>query len=159
MVRVRPLTQPDIPVFIGLIEALADYEHLDPPDAEARARLAADALASPPRFQVLLAEREQEVVGYALYFETYSTFLARPTLYLEDIFVLPEHRHRGAGTALMRAITREAIDRGCGRIEWQVLTWNQPSVRFYQQLGAKPLDDWRGYRLTAQQFHDVDQTS
>ncbi len=149
------MTEADVPAFIGLIEALADYERLPPPDDGARARLAADAVSHPPRFRVLLAERDELVVGYALFFETYSTFLARPTLYLEDIFVLPDHRHQGVGRALMGAVVREAIARDCGRVEWQVLTWNQPSVRFYQRLGAAPLDDWRGFRLTADQFREL----
>src|SRR5438105_2085899 len=119
-VTIRPMTKADISSFLGLIDALAQYEHLPGPDADARARLTSDALADRPLFSVLLAEREGRVVGYALHFLTYSTFLARPTLYLEDIFVLESERYRGIGHALMRALGHEAIRRGCGRIEWQV---------------------------------------
>lgn len=147
-VRVRALAPVDVPALLGLIDALADYEHLPRPDAAARERLARDATATPPRFQVLLAAVAGRVVGYALYFETYSTFLALPTLYLEDIFVLPEARQRGAGSALFRACAAEAVRRGCGRMEWQVLTWNQLALDFYARFAAQPLDDWRPFRLT-----------
>jgi GNAT superfamily N-acetyltransferase len=88
------------------------------------------------------------VVGYATYYFTYSTFLARPTLYLEDIFVMPSYRGRGAGRALFRACAAEAVRRGCGRMEWQVLDWNAPAIEFYQRSGARLLDDWRVCRLT-----------
>jgi len=145
---VRPLAPEDVSALLGLIEALAHYEDLPPPDAAARERLARDALATPPRFEVLLAELEGRVVGYAIYFETYSTFLALPTLYLEDLFVLPEARSRGAGGALFRGCAREAVRRGCGRYEWQVLTWNQLALDFYARFAAQPLDDWRPFRLT-----------
>ena len=145
---VRPLAPEDVPALLGLIEALAHYEHLPPPDPAARERLARDALGTPTRFQVLLAELDGRVVGYAIYFETYSTFLALPTLYLEDLFVLPEARSRGAGSALFRACAREAVGRGCGRFEWQVLAWNQLALDFYARFAAQPLDDWRPFRLT-----------
>ncbi|HLH21965.1 MAG TPA: GNAT family N-acetyltransferase [Chloroflexota bacterium] len=152
-VWVRPLAPGDLPALLALIDALADYEHLPRPDAAARARLARDATAAPPRFQALLAELGGRVVGYALYFETYSTFLALPTLYLEDLFVLPEARRHGAGSALFRACAREAVQRGCGRMEWQVLTWNQLALDFYARFAAAPLDDWRPHRLTGPALH------
>ncbi len=151
-ITVRPLTPADVEAFLGLVDALADYERLPRPDPEARRRLAADALAHPPRFHVLLAELNGRPVGYAAYFESYSTFLARPTLYLEDIFVLAEARGRGVGRALMRALAREAVRRGCGRMEWLVLAWNRPAIGFYERLGASRLDDWLIYRLTADQL-------
>jgi GNAT superfamily N-acetyltransferase len=146
--QIRPLGPADVPTLLALIEALADYEHLPPPDAAARERLARDATAAPPRFEALLAEIDGRVGGYAIYFETYSTFLALPTLYLEDIFVLPEARRHGAGGALFRACAREAVRRGCGRMEWQVLTWNELALGFYTRRDAQPLDDWRPFRLT-----------
>ena len=147
-IRVRALTPADVPVLLALIDALADYERLPRPDAAARERLARDATAAPPRFQALLAERAGEIVGYAIYFETYSTFLAQPTLYLEDLFVLPEARRHGAGSALFRACAAEAVRRDCGRMEWAVLTWNRLAIDFYARFAAQPLDDWRPYRLT-----------
>jgi GNAT superfamily N-acetyltransferase len=146
-VRVRGLTGPDVDSFLDLIDALADYERLARPDAAARHRLATDALADPPRFFVLLAEVEGQVVGYAVYFFTYSTFLARPTLYLEDLFVLPKARGRGAGLALFRTCVGEALRQGCGRMDWQVLSWNSPSIDFYTRLGARRLEDWLTFRL------------
>ncbi|HZT08347.1 MAG TPA: GNAT family N-acetyltransferase [Chloroflexota bacterium] len=154
-VRVRQMGAGDVPAFLELIQALADYERLPGPDPAARARLALDAVAEPPPFFVLLAERGGRAIGYALYFMTYSTFLARPSLYLEDIFVLERERRHGVGHALMRALAREAVARGCGRMEWQVLKWNAPAIEFYRGLGAAPLDDWVGYRLTAEQIQRI----
>jgi GNAT superfamily N-acetyltransferase len=151
-VVIRPLTAADVPAFLDLIEALAEFEHLPGPDAEARARLTADAVADPPRFRVLLAEAAGRAIGYAVYFLTYSTFLARPTLYLEDVFVLEPERRSGVGTAFLRALAAEALEQDCGRLEWQVLTWNAPAISFYEKLGATRLTDWHGYRLTADQI-------
>jgi GNAT superfamily N-acetyltransferase len=147
-VRVRPLQAADTPRLLELIDGLADYEKLPRPDAGARQRLTTDAVADPPRFRTLLAEVDDSlIVGYAIYFFTYSTFKARPTLYLEDIFVLPTQRGLGAGLALFRACAREAVAQGCGRVEWQVLSWNTPSIEFYKRLGARQLDDWLPFRL------------
>jgi GNAT superfamily N-acetyltransferase len=144
---IRPLGPDDVPRLLELIDGLADYERLPRPDAEARARLAADALADPPLFSVLLADQDGTSIGYAFYFFTYSTFLARPTLYLEDIFVLPDWRGQGAGLALFKRCVQTAVERGCGRMEWQVLSWNEPSIRFYERLGARHLQDWLPFRL------------
>lgn len=151
-VSIRPLTPRDVPAFLDLIDALAFYEHLAGPDPDSRARLAADAVADPAPFSVLLAERNGQAIGYAVYFMTYSTFLARPTLFLEDIFVLEAERRKGVGHAFMQALAAEALKRGCGRMEWQVLTWNEPAINFYKGLGAGQLDDWHSYRLTADQL-------
>ena len=149
-VTVRPLTAADVDTFLGLVDQLAHYEHLAPPDPAARTRLAADALATPAHFTVLLGEYHGRAVGYAVYFETYSTFLALPTLYLEDLFVLPEVRGHAIGKALFLACAAEAAARGCGRMEWQVLAWNDLAIGFYEHLGALPLHaDWRCYRLDA----------
>lgn len=147
-IRIRELTVDDMPAFLALIEALADYEHLAPPDDAARNRLKRDALANPPLFRALLAEANAGIAGYAVYFFTYSTFLARPTLYLEDIFVLPEKRGFGVGRALMRALAQEAQRGGCGRMEWQVLDWNTSSQAFYQKIGAQLLKEWQSFRVT-----------
>ena len=147
---VRPLVPADLPVFLDLIDALADYENLPRPAPDARERLAQDALPSngrPQRFEALLAEVGGAVVGYAVYFMTYSTFLARPTLYLEDIFVRPEARGIGAGRALFQACVREAVRRECGRMEWVVLDWNTPAIEFYERRGARRLREWHTYRL------------
>ena len=101
-----------------------------------------------PYFETLVCRRGRTAVGFALYFFTYSTFLGRPTLYLEDLFVLPEERGRGAGKALLRALAKIAVARGCGRMEWTVLDWNTPSIRFYKGLGARLRKEWVLTRLT-----------
>jgi GNAT superfamily N-acetyltransferase len=146
--RIRRTRRSDLPALLRLIDALADYERLARPDAAARKRLLHDGfLAKPRRFQSYLIELAGEPVGYAIVFFTYSSFLARPTLYLEDVFVLPEHRGKGIGRALMRMLAREALRRGCARMEWMVLTWNEPAIRFYKRLGAHRLDDWALYRF------------
>jgi GNAT superfamily N-acetyltransferase len=146
-VVVRELQESDMPRLLELIDGLADYEKLARPDSAARQRLTEDALSQPPRFRTLLAEVDGSVVGYAIYFFTYSTFRARPTLYLEDVFVLPELRGQGAGVALFRACARAAVDNSCARMEWQVLAWNEPSIAFYERLGARHQSDWLPFRL------------
>jgi GNAT superfamily N-acetyltransferase len=133
-----------------LVVALAEFERLPPPDETALGRLLADAFGPRPRFEIFLAEADGQVVGYAFVFETYSTFLALPTLYLEDLFVLPEYRGRRIGYELFMHCVREAVRRGCGRMEWAVLEWNRHAIAFYERLGAQHLSDWRLYRLDRQ---------
>lgn len=135
-VNVRLLQASDLDTFLSLIEALAEYENLPPPDAQARTRLAQDALASPPRFKVLLGELNGSAAGYAVFFETYSTFLALPTLYLEDLFVLPETRRRGVGEALFRACAAEAVRAAAGGWSgryWRGMTWLLVSMRSWER--------------------------
>jgi GNAT superfamily N-acetyltransferase len=146
-VRIRPATAADSDAIIRLVLGLAEFERLPPPDADARARLLRDAFGPQPRFEILLAEVDGHPAGYAFYFETYSTFLARPTLYLEDLFVLPEHRGRRLGYALFQACAREALRRECGRMDWVVLDWNTHAIQFYERLGARRLPDWQLFRL------------
>jgi GNAT superfamily N-acetyltransferase len=152
---IRRATSADGPAFLALVQALADYEHLPPPPPEAQQRLLCDAFGERPRFDLFLAEVGGQVVAYAVVFETYSTFLARPTLYLEDIFVLPEHRRRGVGDALFRFCMAETLRRGCGRMEWAVLDWNTPAISFYEKQGAKRLREWLPYRLTREQIEGL----
>ncbi|MHB1134010.1 MAG: GNAT family N-acetyltransferase [Chloroflexota bacterium] len=151
-VAVRAAGPADAPTLLALITGLAAYEGLPPPDAGALARRASDAAAEPPRFWALLAEREGRAVGFAFYFFTYSTILARPTLFLEDLFVLPAERRGGVARALFRALARVAVAEGCGRLDWQVLTWNQLAMDFYERLGAAPLPEWQPWRLLPEQF-------
>src|SRR6478672_2431065 len=139
---IRKATANDADLLISLILGLAEFERLEPPDQAAQERLVADAFGPHPRFEVFLAQTEGNVAGYAFVFETYSTFLALPTLYLEDLFVLPEFRGRRVGYALMLFVAREAVRRGCGRLDWVVLDWNQSAINFYERLGAKHLPDW-----------------
>ncbi len=146
-VTIRRATSQDGPKIVRLITALADFEKLPPPDEGAQARLLNDAFGPRPRFEIFLAEYIGKVAGYAFVFETYSTFLALPTLYLEDLFVLEEYRGKRVGYALFLHCAREAVRRGCGRFEWAVLDWNRHAINFYERLGARYLDDWRIYRL------------
>ncbi len=144
---IRPATPADADAIRELVVALADYERLPPPDAAAQERLLADAFRPQPRVEIAVAEVDGAVVAYAFFFETYSTFLALPTLYLEDLFVLPAQRGAGVGKALFIYLAREAARRGCGRMEWAVLDWNTPAIGFYERLGAQHLHDWQVYRL------------
>ena len=146
-ITVRKAEAADAGLLVGLILGLAEFEKLPPPDEAAQRRLVNDAFGPHPRFEVFLAELDGRVAGYAFTFETYSTFLALPTLYLEDLFVLPEYRGRKVGYALMLRLAEEAVRRGCGRMEWVVLDWNTSAQEFYERLGARHLDDWYFYRL------------
>jgi GNAT superfamily N-acetyltransferase len=147
--RLRRAKRPDAPALLRLIVALAKFEKLPPPDAGARRRLIADGFGRQPRFESWLAfwHGRSEPVGYAIFFENYSSFLARPTLYLEDLFVLPEFRGRGIGSALLRHCIDLAHRRGCGRMEWACLDWNTKAQRVYEGLGARKLSEWFCYRL------------
>jgi GNAT superfamily N-acetyltransferase len=146
--RVRRGTRRDVPTIVRLIRGLAEYERLAHECEATLGRIRRDGFGSRRYFDTLICERGDEAIGFALYFFTYSTFMARPTLYLEDLFVLPAERGRGAGRALLAALARVAVRRGCGRMEWTVLDWNTPSIEFYQALGARLRRDWILTRLT-----------
>ena len=147
---IRPATAADVPVIVGLIRALAEYERLSDQVVLGENSLHEHLFGPRPAAEVLLAEDEGRVIGFALFFPNFSTFLGSPGLYLEDLFVLPEYRGRGHGKALFRALARLAVERGCGRLEWAVLDWNEPAIGFYRSLGAVPMDDWTVYRLTGE---------
>lgn len=148
--RIRPGTRRDGATILALIRGLAEYERLTHEVEATAARLRAHGFGRRPYFRTLICERGGEPIGFALYFFTYSTFLARPTLYLEDLFVKPEERGRGAGRALLAALARIAVRKGCGRMEWAVLDWNAPAIRFYEGLGAVLRKDWVLTRLTGE---------
>lgn len=155
-IRIRPATAADGETFLALVDALADYEKLDRPTPQARERLLRDAFGPPPnRIRAFLAEAQGRAVGYAITCETYSSFLALPTLYLEDLFVLPDARRLGVGSAFFRFLAGEAVRGGYGRMEWVVLAWNQLAIDFYDKLGAERLSGWHTYRLTADQLRGV----
>ncbi len=143
---VRSARKTDARQFIGLVLALARFEHLDPPPEAGRKRLVEDVFEK-RRVRLLVAAKGKELVGYALYFYSYSSFVAKPTLYLEDLFVLEEYRRLGVGFSLFRRCVDIALAEGCGRMEWAVLTWNEKAIRFYEKLGAKRMSDWHAYRL------------
>lgn len=157
-VRLRPAGPGDAPEIHRLIVALATYER-EPDAVEVTPDTLRDQLAAErPPFACLLAEADDhQVVGFALYFHNYSTWRGRPGLYLEDLFVEPAHRGRGIGRALLVALARIAVERGCARMEWAVLDWNAPAIAFYQGLGARPVDGWKIYRLTGQALSDLSQ--
>jgi GNAT superfamily N-acetyltransferase len=144
---VRFATPADAPIVLRFIHALADYEHA--PDAVKVdvATLAAQMSEPHPPFECLIAERDSVAVGFALFFHTYSTWLGKRGLWLEDLFVLPEFRRHGVGAALLRRIGELAIERECGRLEWSVLDWNQLAIDFYLGLGAKIMTEWRICRV------------
>jgi GNAT superfamily N-acetyltransferase len=150
--RARP---DDAETILRLVDALADYEHLTRPDAEGKGRLIRDLFSERPRLECYLCDVDGTAAGYAFVFETYSSFLALPTLYLEDIFVLPECRGKRAGYALFKAMVAEAHRRGCGRMEWTVLDWNQLARDFYDRLGAKHMKEWQLYRLVRNEMEMI----
>ena len=145
---IRPGTRRDAPTILRLIRGLAQYERLADQVEATLERVRRHGFGRRPYFETLICRRDGRPVGFALYFFTYSTFLARPSLYLEDLFVLPEERGTGAGRALLGALASIAVRRGCGRMEWTVLDWNRPAIRFYERLGARLRKEWILTRLT-----------
>ena len=138
----------DVPVILSFIRDLAEYEKLLHEVVADEQTLKSTLFGVHPAAEVLIAELTGEPVGFALFFQTYSTFLARPGLFLEDLFVRPAARGKGVGLALMSALARIAVQRSYGRFEWNVLDWNEPAIQFYRSLGARPMSEWRGQRLT-----------
>ena len=148
MLTVRRARPGDAAMILALIRGLAAYERLSHEVKASTAQLRQHGFGRRRYFETLICQRDRQPIGFALYFFTYSTFLARPSLYLEDLFVLPEERGTGAGKALLRALARIAVRRGCGRMEWAVLDWNRPAIRFYRRLGAQLRRQWILTRLT-----------
>ena len=146
-VVVREARRDDAQSIVALIAALAEFESLPGPDADAAARLVEHGFGERRHFESLVAEADGAIVAYAIFFTTYSTFRMRPTLFLEDIFVHPDVRRRGIATKLMERLRALAVERGCGRFEWMVLDWNAGAQALYTKLGAKQLDDWRLCRV------------
>jgi len=146
-VSVRDARRDDAPAIVALIAALAEFESLPGPDADAAARLVEHGFGARRHFESLVAEADGAIVAYAIFFTTYSTFRMRPTLFLEDIFVHPDVRRRGIATKLMETLRALATERGCGRFEWMVLDWNAGAQALYAKLGAKQLADWRLCRV------------
>jgi GNAT superfamily N-acetyltransferase len=156
-VLVRKARASDAEQFLGLVLELAKFERLEPPSAAGRKRLVDDVFTK-KKINLFMASERGKLVGYALYFFSYSSFEAKPTLYLEDLYVLEEYRKRGVGFALFRRCVDEAVSQGCGRMEWAVLTWNEKALKFYEKLGARRLSDWYVYRLDARAMGRVPRT-
>jgi GNAT superfamily N-acetyltransferase len=146
--QIVPARPEDVPIVLGLINALAEYERMSDQVVATEQGLRAWLFGDRPAAEVVLARADGSVVGFALFFHNFSTFLGRPGLYLEDLFVVPEWRGRGIGRKLMAHLAEIAVSRGCGRMEWSVLDWNRPAIGFYERIGASLLEDWRVCRLS-----------
>lgn len=146
---IRSAGRADVPVILGFINDLAEYEHMSD-QVVATPELLEEWIFDKGRAEVLLAELDGKPVGFALFFHNFSTFLGRAGIYLEDLFVRPEARGHGAGKALLRKLAGVALERGCGRLEWACLDWNAPSIAFYKAQGAEPMEEWTTYRLTGE---------
>ncbi|CAN5915864.1 GNAT family N-acetyltransferase [soil metagenome] len=144
----RVATVADVPAILAFIKDLAEYEKLSHEVVATEDALRATLFGARPAAEVIIAELDSAPVGFALFFTSYSTFLAKPGIYLEDLFVRPAARGRGVGSALLAALARIALDRGYGRFEWSVLDWNEPAIKLYRSLGAAPMDEWTAQRLT-----------
>jgi GNAT superfamily N-acetyltransferase len=149
---IRAATPGDVPEVLRLIGELAEYEKLADMAVGTPEMLHEALFGARPAAEAMVAERGGRAVGFALYFTTFSTFLCKPGLYLEDLFVEPAHRGAGIGKALLRALAQVAAKRGCGRLEWRVLDWNEPSIRFYESLGASLMKEWILVRMTRPEF-------
>lgn len=150
--RIATATKSDVPVILAFIRELAEYERLAH-EVVATEEILEETLFGERRYaEVLLAYLGSEPAGYALFFHSFSTFLGRPGLYLEDLYVKPQYRGSGIGTKLLGRLAQVASERMCGRMEWAVLNWNEPSIGFYKSLGARPMDEWTVYRLTGDQI-------
>jgi GNAT superfamily N-acetyltransferase len=149
-IRIRTATDGDVPVLLSLIRELAEYERLLHQVVATEEGLRESLFGPRPCAEAVLACRGEVPLGFALFFHTYSTFLGRPGLYLEDLYVRPEARRLGIGRRLLTHLAGVAKERGCGRLEWSVLDWNEPAIRFYRSLGAVPMDEWTVFRVTGE---------
>lgn len=145
---IRQAGTEDVPVILQFIQALADYEHLSHEVTATEESLSHSLFAEPRTAACLLAYEGDRAVGFALYFFNFSTFLGKKGIYLEDLFIDPAFRGKGYGKALLTALAKQAVKEDCGRVEWSVLDWNEPSINFYKSLGAVPMDEWTVFRLT-----------
>lgn len=146
-IQIRRATPDDVPMILSLIRELATYERLLDAFVGTEDALREHLFGERRYAEVLIAEDDDGAAGFALFFHNYSTFLTKPGLYLEDLFVLPERRGNGIGKALLRSLAQIAVERGCGRLEWSVLDWNESAIGFYQRLGARLMDDWTTCRM------------
>jgi GNAT superfamily N-acetyltransferase len=149
-VTIRAATRDDVPLVLEFIRDLARYERLEHEVAASEAQLGEALFGERPYAEVVFACVRGEPMGFALFFHNFSTFKGRPGIYLEDLFVRPEARGHGIGRRLLAYLARTAVERGCARLEWSVLDWNEPSIAFYRSLGAAPLDEWTIFRLTGE---------
>jgi GNAT superfamily N-acetyltransferase len=154
-IRIVPARSEDIPIILALIRALGEYERLSHEIVATEDGLRAYLFGARPMAEVVLAYVGDRVTGFALFFHNFSTFLGRPGLYLEDLFVIPEWRGHGIGKRLLVHLAELAVERGCGRMEWTVLDWNEPALRFYERMGARVMKEWKLCRLTGDSLAQV----
>jgi GNAT superfamily N-acetyltransferase len=147
VLNLRPATREDVPLLLQLIRDLATYEREPEAVVATEASLLRDGFGPEPRYRAIVAEWDSVPAGFALWFFNYSTWLGKPGLYLEDLFVRPALRGKGIGKALLCELAAVAVREGCGRFQWQVLDWNEPSIRFYEELGAKTMKEWSTMRV------------
>ena len=147
-IRIDPATPADVPTILTLIRELAEFERLLHEVTATEQQLHAGLFGPKPSAEVVMARIGEDVAGFALYFHNFSTFLAKPGIYLEDLYVRQKFRGQGCGEALLRHLAHIALERGCGRLEWSVLDWNQRAIDFYKSLGAAPMNEWTIYRVT-----------
>lgn len=148
LLHIRPARESDTGLILSFIKGLAEYERLSHEVVATEPSLRNSLFGSHPKAEVLIGEWQSEPVAFALFFHNYSTFLGQPGLYLEDLFVLPHMRGRGFGRSMLARLAALAVERECGRLEWSVLDWNEPALKFYRAIGAVPMDEWTVQRLT-----------
>lgn len=153
--RIEPARERDVPVILALIRALADYEKMSRECVATEADLRRVLFGPAPAAEVVIGYSGDEAVGFVVFFQNFSTFLARPGLYLEDLFVKPEWRRHGFGRALLSHLAAVAVERGYGRLEWSVLDWNTPAIDFYKSLGARAMDEWTTMRVTGDALREL----
>lgn len=151
---IEPIKHNNFKEFLYLIDKLAEYEKLTPPDYKAKIRLKKDGLSKNPKYEAYLTKKDGKYIGYTIFIMSYSSFSAKPVLYLEDIFLINKYRMKGIGQIIFNFIVSIAKERDCCRIEWHVLDWNQPGINFYEKNKAKHLSNWLYYRLSSDQFND-----
>ncbi len=153
--EIKPSTIDDVPVILSFIQKLADYENLSHEVVATEDGLREVLFGERRYAETIIAYYQSKAVGFALFFHSFSTFLGKPGIYLEDLFVDPEQRGKGFGKALLVYLAKLARERNCGRFEWSVLDWNEPSIQFYESLGAVPLNEWTMYRLTGEALEQL----
>lgn len=153
--RIGAATIEDVPLILSFIKELAEFERLSHAVVATENGLRDSLFGCHPKAEVVICYAGDAPAGFALFFHNYSTFLGQAGIYLEDLYVRPEMRGRGAGRLLLAHLARLAVERGCGRIEWAVLDWNEPAIKFYRSLGAAPMDEWTTFRLTGEALHNL----
>jgi GNAT superfamily N-acetyltransferase len=155
LIEIKKAQEADVPLILEFIQSLAEYERLRDSCVATEEKLRASLFSGNPAAEVIIARVDGQPMGFALFFHNYSTFLAQRGIYLEDLFVKPEARGKGVGFALLSRLARIAVERGCGRLEWAVLDWNQLAIDFYERIGAVPQNDWTVFRMTGESLTDL----